>query len=470
MATDHSLLESAAPAPLTPLRAILYEARQLTRLAVPCIGSTLLNYANRFVPTLLVGRLGAPELAATTLAVMFANVAGFPIFFGLASALDTLAAQAVTGASDKSLVGVYLQRAVVVNLAVAVPLSAAWFTAAPLLVLAGQDPELAARAGTYLRYLWIGLLPMIISNCVSKFLVAQNRARAPFAASLAALPVNVGLGYLLAFHTPLGMYGTAVASVVAEWITAVALTVYAARVSPYWPSFATLRAAAAPAGLRAYLALGVPGALITAAEWWVYELVALVAGAVGGTRALAAHAVVLQWTTVLHMLFSGTAVAAAARVGMQLGAGDAAGARRAAGCAVALAVATGAVTATCVLALRDPLARVFVREDDVVALAASLFPILAAFQCAEAAECAATGVLRGCGRQKIGAAIGLAGYYAVGMPTGIALTLAAGFGIKGMWIGLGVALYACVAAQGVYFWRWLDWAEEVGKAKARTQE
>lgn len=49
-------------------------------------------------------------------------------------------------------------------------------------------------------------------------------------------------------------------------------------------------------------------------------------------------------------------------------------------------------------------------------------------------KCVCSGVLRGIGRQKIGAVIFGIGYYVLGLPVGAALMFAAKVGIKGMFM------------------------------------
>ena len=49
------------------------------------------------------------------------------------------------------------------------------------------------------------------------------------------------------------------------------------------------------------------------------------------------------------------------------------------------------------------------------------------------------GILRGSGRQMLGAGINVLSYYVFGLPIGISLALAADMGALGMWIGLSIA-------------------------------
>ena len=50
-------------------------------------------------------------------------------------------------------------------------------------------------------------------------------------------------------------------------------------------------------------------------------------------------------------------------------------------------------------------------------------------------------MLRGQGRQFLGAAINAFSYYVFGLPIGISLALAADMGTVGMWIGLDIASF-----------------------------
>uniref|UniRef100_A0A4W3GKQ3 Multidrug and toxin extrusion protein 2-like n=1 Tax=Callorhinchus milii TaxID=7868 RepID=A0A4W3GKQ3_CALMI len=57
-----------------------------------------------------------------------------------------------------------------------------------------------------------------------------------------------------------------------------------------------------------------------------------------------------------------------------------------------------------------------------------------------------SGVLRGAGKQKLGAIGNLIGYYSIGFPLGISLMFAKHLGITGLWIGL----FICVILQSLF--------------------
>ncbi len=74
--------------------------------------------------------------------------------------------------------------------------------------------------------------------------------------------------------------------------------------------------------------------------------------------------------------------------------------------------------------------------------------------------CAPTGVLRGCGRQKIGAIINLSMYWGIGLPFSCLLAFHMGLGALGLWTGL-----ACTASLQALILTWIvfkfDWTREV---------
>ena len=72
---------------------------------------------------------------------MFASVSAWSIAFGAATALDTLCSQAWTGSHDKTLVGVHLQRALVILSLMLIPIALVWWNATAVLLALNQDPN-----------------------------------------------------------------------------------------------------------------------------------------------------------------------------------------------------------------------------------------------------------------------------------------------------------------------------------------
>lgn len=102
-----------------------------------------------------------------------ASPAGLALVIGLAGAVDTFAAQAF-GASRHGLLGVVLQRALLINLAASVAPILLWALGGERLLWWAGEPRMAAAAMRYAR-LWSPVLVLHgSSQCIYRYLVAQG--------------------------------------------------------------------------------------------------------------------------------------------------------------------------------------------------------------------------------------------------------------------------------------------------------
>ena len=80
------------------------ESRLIARHSIPLVATYLLQYFYTLVIVLVCSRLSTEELAAASLGITTTNIVGYAIFEGMATALDTLCAQAY-GAGNVQMVG-----------------------------------------------------------------------------------------------------------------------------------------------------------------------------------------------------------------------------------------------------------------------------------------------------------------------------------------------------------------------------
>ncbi|KAJ3036320.1 hypothetical protein HK097_003874, partial [Rhizophlyctis rosea] len=180
------------------------EAKILGKLAWPVTAGYVMQMSLSLAAVFSVGHLGKKELASAALANMFCNVTGYSIGIGMSSALDTLCSQAHTGSSDPHAVGKHLQRAIVVMAALCFPVGLIWWFADSILLLLGQDPEIAALSAKFSRWALIGLFPYLVNECLKRFLQCQGIMKANMAVILIASPINIFLQWLLVW-SPIGL-------------------------------------------------------------------------------------------------------------------------------------------------------------------------------------------------------------------------------------------------------------------------
>ena len=103
------------------------------------------------------------------------------------------------------------------------------------------------------------------------------------------------------------------------------------------------------------------------------------------------------------------------------------------------------------------IASAFVREPDVIKLAASLLVIAGIFQLVDGVQVVGSGLLRGLRDTTGPMLITVAAYWLVALPLGTWLALARGDGAQGMWVGLALGL---VVAAGLLVKRFFDRTKE----------
>ncbi len=112
---------------------------------------------------------------------------------------------------------------------------------------------------------------------------------------------------------------------------------------------------------------------------------------------------------------------------------------------------------------------VFSNDEEVVDLVARVLPIICSFLLFDNIQGTSSGVLKGCGRQAMGAGVNLAGYWLLGLPLGIALAFKTDLGIRGQWIGLSISSFLIAIVYTVVLWR-MDWVATAHIVHTRETE
>ncbi|EAZ30429.1 hypothetical protein OsJ_14480 [Oryza sativa Japonica Group] len=425
--------------------AVVAEVRKQLYLAGPLIAGWLLQNVVQMISVMFVGHLGELELSSASIATSFAGVTGFSLLAGMASSLDTLCGQAF-GAKQHRLVGVYKQRAMVVLGLASVCVAAVWAYTGELLLLFGQDPEIAAAPGSYIRWMIPALLaygPLAVPRPVSAD--AERRD---------------------------GRKGAALANAVAYLANAAALAAYV-RLSPACRSTWTGFSSEAFHDLVGFMRLAVPSALMVCLEWWSFELLVLLSGLLPNPKLEASVlSICLNSGSLAFMIPFGLGSAISTRVSNELGAGRPEAARLASRVVMALGLVVGVAIGLAMILVRHLWGYAYSNEEEVVQYVAKMMPILAVSFLFDDLQCVlsvrdSSGVARGCGWQKIGAIVNLGAYYLVGIPAALCFAFVYHLGGMGLWLGIMCALIVQMLLL-LAITVCTNWEKEALKAKERV--
>jgi multidrug resistance protein, MATE family len=423
------------------------ELRATFVLAWPLVVAQVAQNALFTTDVIMMGWLGPEFLAAGTLATAiftpFLLLGG-----GIVGAVAPLVAQAL-GARQIKQVRRTIRQGFWAAIVMGTLLFPIIWNIRPLLLLAGQDPELALMAESYMHIAVFTLYPGLALFAIRSFLSALGSTQIILYVILAGVVVNALGNYLLMFGhfglPRLELRGAAITTVFTNTLMAVLLILYTIRHKRY-KRFNILVRFWKPDWLRfrEIFRIGTPIGFTLLAEVGMFAIAAIFIGWLG-TDALAAHAVALQCASFAFMVPLGLSMASTVRVGLAFGARSPDAVARAGWTSMAVGVGFMCVTATLFLTVPEVFTRLFLDPADpqnavALALATSYLLLAGLFQIVDGAQVVAAHILRGLSDTKVPMYIALFGYWCVGMPIAWYLGDASRLAGIGVWTGLAVGL------------------------------
>ncbi|MCK8608079.1 MATE family efflux transporter [Agromyces sp. C10] len=290
--------------------------RDILRLAVPALGALVAEPLFLLADTAMVGHLGATPLAGLGLAsAILQTIVGLMVFLAYAttpSVARRLGAGDERGAVASGIDGLWLA------LGLGALLALGGWAASPWLAGAfGASAAVTADAVTYLSISMIGLPAMLVVFAATGLLRGLQDTRTPLWVAGLGFGANIALNALFIYGLGLGVAGSAIGTVIAQWgMVAVYLVVvarHARRVGANpWPHHAGVLRGAASGGWLFLRTVSLRAALLVA-TWSATAL---------GSDELAAFQVTMTLYATLAFALDALAIAAQALVGKGLGAGD----------------------------------------------------------------------------------------------------------------------------------------------------
>jgi len=426
-----------------------YEMRSMASLSWPLIMSNLTFALIGATDVLMLGRLGARDLAAATLAF---NLAMTCVIFcmGLITASAPMMASEI-GRMKHSVRDIRrtFRQSLWTAIAVIIPFWVMlWFTEDILLVV-GQESDLAAKAEQYLHaYIW-SMLPFLFFIVLRNFISALEKPLWALIISIMAVLANAVFNYALIFGNlgmpKLGIVGAGIGSTMTNifMFFGLALVVICHKDFKRYKLFG--RFWRSDWGrFKGIWKLGLPIAITMGLEGGVFGAAGILMGWLGA-ESLAAHAIALQLASLSFMIPMGLGQAATVRVGIAYGRRDKDGIKQAGWMAMMLGTSFMSLMALVMLFFPDTLIGVFIDAElpentEVAALAVGFLGIAALFQIVDGVQVVAAGMLRGLHDTFMPMVIALFGYWVIGIGVGGLLAFQYGYGGIGIWIGLAFGL------------------------------
>ncbi|HSI09808.1 MAG TPA: MATE family efflux transporter [Rariglobus sp.] len=429
------------------------EARLTLGLALPIVVGQVSQMLMGVTDSIMIGRVGAVPLAASAFASGI-----FSVFFVVGIGLLLPVAVFVSrehGAGDDRAGASWLQHGVALAIVGSVVEMLVMLGLAGAFHRMGQPPEVLAEIGPFYTLITVSLLPVLLFQVFRQFAEALGRPWVPMIIMLAAVALNVGLNWILIYGNlgapALGLAGAGWATLISRITALVVIVVWLRQAKSFrsvmpdtWISGLRL------ARVREMLRIGVPAAVMLFFEVGAFMMAAVMMGWLGAT-ALAAHQIALSCAGFMFMFPLGLSMAVGMRVGKAVGEGRTELLRPIAGGALAISCVIMSVSAVGFALGGESLARGFVNDAEVVALAARLLVVAAIFQLFDGAQVIGSGALRGLSDVRVPAVITFIAYWLLAIPTGYGLGLHTSLGAVGIWTGLAAGLAVAALLLGLRF-------------------
>ncbi len=422
--------------------AVSKEIKTTFLLAYPVMLSQLGQVGVGVADSMMVGRLGALELAASSLAnSIFFVVLMFGI--GISMGLTPLVSKAY-GKGKSNQISRLFSNSLFINFLTSLVLFGLILLFSQNLSILNQTEEVEVLALPFLLIITASLIPLMVFQTFKQFVEGLSQTKQAMFITIAANLVNVFLNWLLIWghwgFPELGFLGAAWATLISRVLMMVLMGGYVLtskryndfkiqifRFKPNW----TL--------CKRILKIGIPTGFQFIFEVSAFSAAAIMMGWIS-VNALAGHQIALNLASISYMMATGVATAGMIRVSHYIGKEDYVGMKEVGRVVFGMVSAFMFVCALLFFAFRFYLPTLYIDDPEVISLAASLLILAGFFQISDGIQVVGLGVLRGMEDVKVPTLVTFFAYWALGLPLGYLLAFKFAFGESGIWIGLLIGL------------------------------
>ena len=424
----------------------LLEVKALIVIALPLIFASRADVLMIITAKMVVGRLGATELAAAGISTDLSYQMCI-ILMGFFSVVGVLVSEA-RGALNRERIVPELVRSMILAGLLGLIVTVVVLNLGSVMRALGQQSQVIELAGPYYTGFAFAMLPIVWFGVLRSFAAAMMKTGFVLAVTVVTVILNYilmqGLVHGSFGFAKMGIAGAGFAWAVSMWFKFLCLAVY---------TYIIVRRNRLPlhqgtiGGPRAYgplVRLGLPVAGIVAMESGLFAATSLLSG-VMGTVELASYQIVMGWIAIPFVISLGISEAAMVRVAYFVGARDPAAARQAGNLGMVVGVGVPLLLVVVPLLAPGLISRVFLDPSDpnyaeIGSLVAGLLLIAAVFQVFDGLQAIASHALRGLKDAVVPLVIAGVGYWLIGLGSGYVFGFHFGWGALGLWGGVAIGL------------------------------
>lgn len=419
------------------------EAGKTIKLALPIIIGELAQMALHIIDAAMIGGINYKQLAASALVINAMNIP-FVIGIGMTISVSQMVSMA-HGKRDGQLVSHYLFNGFVLCVCTALIISGLLLAGKNILLHLGQDDEVAHLALPFMQLMSLSIVPMLLFMALKQFADGLEYTRTAMALSLAGMPLNIVLNWLLIYghwgFPRLELTGAGWATLITRTMMFVALlfVVLKHRVFRRYMAVSRNQWKLKWKTIRELLHIGVPSSLQIGMEAGAFAISGIIIGTISAV-AQAAHQIALSCASFTFMVSMGLAQAGSIRVSNAFGRKDRLMISVIGKSTLITAFFYGTFCALMFTIFRNQLPHLFNKNTQVLELAGLLLLYAAIFQISDSTQAIGAGLLRGIKDVKMPTLFVGITYWIAGLPLGYMFAFVFNMGAAGMWLGFIIGL------------------------------
>lgn len=406
-------------------------------IAVPVMLSQLGQVVVQMADTMMVGRLGAEELASVSFAGAVFNV-GLLFSMGTALGLTPLVGKAFAEKKDGETVSLF-QNSFILNLIFACLVGGVLFGVSFFMDKMGQTDRVAELAIPYFRIMVVSMFPLMIFLSFKQFMEGIGNTRTAMVITILANLINIGLNYLWIYgkmgFQEYGVAGAAYATLVSRVLMPVFFLFVFLQDKSLRYFFSQFRMKIfSVKKMIEVTKVGLPIGTQILVEQMAFSFTAVMVGWLGAV-ALASHQIAMNMSYMIFMILGGLSAGTTIRVSHQLGVKAYGDMRKAAFASFHLTIGTVILAATGMILFRYHLPMIFTSDPEVIAMSAQLLIICAIYQIPDGLQVVSLGALRGIADVKRPMIYAIISYIFINIPIGYFCGFVLNMGATGIWTG-----------------------------------
>jgi len=380
---------------------------------------------------------------------LYINCTLMAIVHGILSGLDTLLSNAYSLKKYK-LMGIYLNRARIIGYSITIVIvTIHYFTIENVLRLFRLNEDVIKYGTKYAHVLLIYIFFDVHAMCCFRYLNVVRKSHINFIFLLTALILHPLWNYIFIVYLDMDVLGAGISYCISRLIVFIMGSVYLHFFNPV-PETYFFFTKACFRGLWDFTKFSFGAMLIFCAEWWAYEIQALIAINIGEDD-YAVHVILAQFASVVCSISIGFNFATTILVGEYIAKASTKVVKKATYYSLLLGFAVMFILMLVLFFLRNYAFRLFIDIERLINKGTPIIPIFCIYEIFDLIQSVLCSALRGLRKQFVASFLTLIQFYLIQTSMAYIIGKILGWGVYGMWVGMAIGNLSAIVLYSITF-------------------